>query len=60
MAEAAGKVEAEVKKLHDKIMEIGSTKMKSQQAKLDKVNMEVDKAVGAITKAKVAIKNANR
>ena len=60
VAEAAAKVEAEVKALHDKIMEIGNSKMKGQQAKLDKVNMEIDKTIGAITKAKVAIKNANR
>ena len=60
VAEAAAKVEAEVKALHDKIMEIGSSKMKVQQARLDKVTKEIDETTTAINKAKVAIKNAKR
>ncbi|XP_038051306.1 structural maintenance of chromosomes protein 4-like [Patiria miniata] len=60
VADAAAKVEGEVKVLHDRIMEIGSTKMKSQQAKLDKVTKEIDETSTGITKAKVAIKNAKR
>ena len=60
VAEAAAKVEAEVKALHDKIMEIGSTKIKAQQARLDKVTKEIDETTTASNKAKVAIKNAKR
>uniref|UniRef100_A0A8B9LET7 Structural maintenance of chromosomes protein n=1 Tax=Astyanax mexicanus TaxID=7994 RepID=A0A8B9LET7_ASTMX len=56
----AGKVEAEVKRLHTLIVDINSHKLKAQQDKLDKVNKELDECSSAITKAQVAIKTAGR
>ncbi|XP_056139343.1 structural maintenance of chromosomes protein 4 isoform X2 [Lampris incognitus] len=56
----AGKVEAEVKRLHNLIVDINSHKLKAQQDKLDKVNKELDDCSSAITKAQVAIKTARR
>uniref|UniRef100_A0A673X9T4 Structural maintenance of chromosomes protein n=1 Tax=Salmo trutta TaxID=8032 RepID=A0A673X9T4_SALTR len=56
----AGKVEAEVKRLHTIIVDINSHKLKAQQDKLDKVNKELDDCSSAITKAQVAIKTAGR
>uniref|UniRef100_UPI003AABFBA3 structural maintenance of chromosomes protein 4 isoform X1 n=2 Tax=Centroberyx gerrardi TaxID=166262 RepID=UPI003AABFBA3 len=56
----AGKVEAEVKRLHNLIVDINSHKLKAQQDKLDKVNKELDDCSSAITKAQVAIKTAGR
>nr|XP_033815111.1 structural maintenance of chromosomes protein 4 isoform X2 [Geotrypetes seraphini] len=60
VAEKAGKVEAEVKKLHNLIIDINNHKLKAQQDKLDKVNKEIDECSSAITKAQVAIKTADR
>ncbi|KAI1893723.1 hypothetical protein AGOR_G00126620 [Albula goreensis] len=59
-ASKAGKVEAEVKRLHNLIIDINSHKLKAQQDKLDKVNKELDDCSSAITKAQVAIKTADR
>ncbi|KAM9318432.1 structural maintenance of chromosomes protein 4 isoform 2-T2 [Pholidichthys leucotaenia] len=56
----AGKVENEVKRLHNLIVDINSHKLKAQQDKLDKVNKELDDCSSTITKAQVAIKTANR
>lgn len=56
----AGKVEAEVKRLHTLIVDINSHKLKAQQDKVDKVNKELDDCSSAITKAQVAIKTAGR
>uniref|UniRef100_A0A4W5M812 Structural maintenance of chromosomes protein 4 n=1 Tax=Hucho hucho TaxID=62062 RepID=A0A4W5M812_9TELE len=56
----AGKVEAEVTRLHTLIVDINSHKLKAQQDKLDKVNKELDDCSSAITKAQVAIKTAGR
>ncbi|XP_033832680.1 structural maintenance of chromosomes protein 4 [Periophthalmus magnuspinnatus] len=56
----AGKVAAEVKRLHNLIVEINSHKLKAQQDKLTKVNNELDECSSVITKAQVAIKTANR
>ncbi|XP_056296763.1 structural maintenance of chromosomes protein 4 isoform X2 [Pseudoliparis swirei] len=56
----AGKVEDEVKRLHNLIVDINSHKLKAQQDKLDKVNKELDDCSSAITKANVAIKTADR
>lgn len=56
----AGKVENEVKRLHNLIVEINSHKLKAQQDKLDKINKELDDCSSVITKAKVAIKTADR
>ncbi|XP_059187306.1 structural maintenance of chromosomes protein 4 isoform X2 [Centropristis striata] len=56
----AGKVENEVKRLHNLIVDINSHKLKAQTDKLDKVNKELDDCSSTITKAKVAIKTADR
>uniref|UniRef100_A0A8C9VSK3 Structural maintenance of chromosomes protein n=1 Tax=Scleropages formosus TaxID=113540 RepID=A0A8C9VSK3_SCLFO len=56
----AGKVEAEVKRLHNLIVEINSHKLKAQQDKLDRVNKQLDECSSAITKAQVDIKTADR
>ncbi|XP_055022651.1 structural maintenance of chromosomes protein 4, partial [Boleophthalmus pectinirostris] len=56
----AGKVDAEVKRLHNLIVEINSHKLKAQQDKLTKVNNELDECSSIITKAQVAIKTADR
>ncbi|XP_073338571.1 structural maintenance of chromosomes protein 4 [Pagrus major] len=56
----AGKVENEVKRLHNLIVDINSHKLKAQQDKLDKVNKELDDCSSTITKAQVAIKTADR
>ncbi|XP_058412444.1 structural maintenance of chromosomes protein 4 isoform X2 [Diceros bicornis minor] len=60
VAERAGKVEAEVKRLHNIIVEINNHKLKAQQDKLDKINKQLDECASAITKAQVAIKTADR
>ncbi|XP_062409333.1 structural maintenance of chromosomes protein 4 [Sardina pilchardus] len=56
----AGKVEAEVKRLHTLIVDINSHKLKAQQDKLDTVNKGLDECASASTKAQVAIKTAGR
>eukprot|EP00064_Thunnus_orientalis_P004029 superscaffoldBa00000353_g4040 len=56
----AGKVENEVKRLHNLIVDINSHKLKAQQDKLDKVNKDLDDCSSTITKAQVAIKTADR
>ncbi|KAJ8388658.1 hypothetical protein AAFF_G00130670 [Aldrovandia affinis] len=56
----AGKVEAEVKRLHNLIVDINSHKLKAQQDQLDMVNKKLDDCSSAITKATVAIKTADR
>ncbi|XP_044535971.1 structural maintenance of chromosomes protein 4-like [Gracilinanus agilis] len=56
----AGKVEAEVKRLHDLIMEINNHKLKAQQDKLDKINKKLDQCASVVTKAKVAVRTADR
>ncbi|XP_067400262.1 structural maintenance of chromosomes protein 4 [Emydura macquarii macquarii] len=60
VAEKASKVESEVKRLHNLIIEINNHKLKAQQDKLDKINKEIDECTSAITKAQVAIKTADR
>ncbi|XP_006901397.1 PREDICTED: structural maintenance of chromosomes protein 4 isoform X1 [Elephantulus edwardii] len=60
VAERAGKIEAEVKRLHNTIIEINNHKLKAQQDKLDKINKQLDECASAITKAQVAIKTADR
>ncbi|NXJ63406.1 SMC4 protein, partial [Rostratula benghalensis] len=59
-AEKAAKIENEVKRLHNLIMETNNRKLKSQQDKLDKVNKEIDGCTSVITKAQVALKSADR
>ncbi|XP_054473156.1 structural maintenance of chromosomes protein 4 [Anoplopoma fimbria] len=56
----AGKVENEVKRLHNLIVDINSHKLKAVQDKLDKINKELDECSSTITKAQVAIKTADR
>lgn len=56
----AGKVENEVKRLHNLIVDINSHKLKAQQDKLDKINTALDECSSIITKAQVAIKTADR
>lgn len=56
----AGKVENEVKRLHNLIVDINSHKLKAQQDKLDKINKALDECSSIITKAQVAIKTADR
>ncbi|CAL1570578.1 unnamed protein product [Knipowitschia caucasica] len=56
----AGKVDNEVKRLHNLIVEINSHKLKAQHDKLTKVNNELDECSSIITKAQVAIKTADR
>ncbi|NXK07123.1 SMC4 protein, partial [Herpetotheres cachinnans] len=60
VAEKAGKIENEVKRLHNLIIDINNHKLKAQQDKLDKINKEIDECTSAITKAQVAVKTANR
>ncbi|KFU97185.1 Structural maintenance of chromosomes protein 4, partial [Pterocles gutturalis] len=60
IAEKAGKIENEVKRLHNLIIEINNNKLKAQQDKLDKINKEIDECTSTITKAQVAVKTANR
>uniref|UniRef100_A0A7N4PHB1 Structural maintenance of chromosomes protein n=1 Tax=Sarcophilus harrisii TaxID=9305 RepID=A0A7N4PHB1_SARHA len=60
VAAKAGKVEAEVKRLHNLIVEINNHKLKAQQDKLDKINHQLDECASAITKAQVAVKTADR
>lgn len=59
-AEKAGKIEAEVKRLHNLIVDINNHKLKAQQDKLDKINKEIDDCASSITKAQVSIKTADR
>ncbi|XP_066476875.1 structural maintenance of chromosomes protein 4 isoform X1 [Tiliqua scincoides] len=59
-ATKAGKLETEVKRLHNLIIEINNNKLKAHQDNLDKINKEIDQCASAITKAQVAIKTADR
>ncbi|KAM4589862.1 structural maintenance of chromosomes protein 4 isoform 1-T1 [Fundulus diaphanus] len=56
----AVRMENEVKRLHDLIVEINDNKVKPQQDKLDKINKELDECSAVINKAKVAITTADR
>ncbi|XP_035190278.1 structural maintenance of chromosomes protein 4 [Oxyura jamaicensis] len=60
VAEKAGKMESEVKRLHNLIIDTNNHKLKVHQDKLDKINKEIDEHTSAITKAQVAIKSAQR
>ncbi|XP_063023475.1 structural maintenance of chromosomes protein 4 isoform X2 [Melospiza melodia melodia] len=59
-AEKAGKMEEEVKRLHQLIMDTNNQKLKAQQDKIDKIDKEIDEYSSAITKAQVAAKTADR
>nr|XP_027320521.1 structural maintenance of chromosomes protein 4 [Anas platyrhynchos] len=60
VAEKAGKMESEVKRLHKLIIDTSNQKLKVHQDKLDEINKEIDEHTSAITKAQVAIKSAQR
>lgn len=60
VAVKADKLEKEVKRLHNLIIEINNNKLKAQQDNLDKINKEIDQCTFAITKAQVAIKTSER
>lgn len=60
VAAKAGKLETEVKRLHNLIIEINNNKLKAPQNNLDKINKELDQCASAVTKAQVAIKTADR
>ncbi|NXW64667.1 SMC4 protein, partial [Eurystomus gularis] len=59
-AEKAGKIESEVKRLHNLIMDINNNRIKAEQDKINEIDKEIDACVSAITKAQVAIKTADR
>uniref|UniRef100_A0A8C0IDM7 Structural maintenance of chromosomes protein n=1 Tax=Bubo bubo TaxID=30461 RepID=A0A8C0IDM7_BUBBB len=59
-AEKAGKIESEVKRLHNLIIDINNNKLKAQQDKLDTISKEIDQCTSAVTKAQVAVKTADR
>ncbi|NXS57539.1 SMC4 protein, partial [Brachypteracias leptosomus] len=59
-AEKAGKIESEVKRLHNLILDINNNKIKAEQEKINKIDKEIDECISAITKAQVAIKSADR
>lgn len=54
------RIETEVQKLHKQIMEIGGSKLKMQQDRVDVLTNAVDEVVGQMTKANVAIKTCHR
>ncbi|XP_053808271.1 structural maintenance of chromosomes protein 4 isoform X3 [Vidua chalybeata] len=60
VAEQARKMEEEVKRLHQLIMDTNNQKLKAQQDKIDKIDKEMDECSSAITKAQVAAKTADR
>lgn len=60
VAEKAKKMEEEVKRLHQLIMDTNNKKLKAQQDKIDQLDKEMDECSSAITKAQVAAKTADR
>ncbi|XP_027044472.1 structural maintenance of chromosomes protein 4-like [Pocillopora damicornis] len=57
---SSSRIETEVQKLHKQIMEIGGSKLKMQQDRVDVLTNAVDEVVGQMTKANVAIKTCHR
>lgn len=47
-------------RLHDKIMEVGGSRVQGQQAKVDQLSSEIDACTAGITKARVASKTSER
>ena len=47
-------------RLHDKIMEVGGSRVQVQQAKVDQLSSEIDGCTAGITKAGVASKTSER
>ncbi|NXF02815.1 SMC4 protein, partial [Smithornis capensis] len=60
LAEESGKMESEVKRLQNLIIETNNRKLKAQQDKIDKIDKEIDECSSAITKAQVAGRTAAR
>ncbi|XP_042649553.1 structural maintenance of chromosomes protein 4 isoform X2 [Tyto alba] len=60
VAERAGKIENEVKRLHNLIIDINNHKLKAQQEKLNQISKEIDQCASTVTKAQVVIKTAER
>ncbi|NWI50483.1 SMC4 protein, partial [Calyptomena viridis] len=60
LAEKSGKIESEVKRLQNLIIETNNRKLKAQQDKIDKIDKEIDECSSAITKAQVAARTADR
>ncbi|NXL95551.1 SMC4 protein, partial [Alectura lathami] len=60
VAEKAGKMESEVKRLHNLIVETNDQKLKVHQDKVDEISNQIDECSSAVTKAQVAIKTAHR
>ncbi|XP_061683250.1 structural maintenance of chromosomes protein 4 isoform X2 [Syngnathoides biaculeatus] len=59
-ANKAGKLENEVKRLHNLIVDINSHKVMTQQEKVDRIHKDLEECIGIIMKAKVVIKTADR
>ncbi|CAB4004811.1 structural maintenance of chromosomes 4-like [Paramuricea clavata] len=60
VSSVSAKVEAEVQSLHKQIMDIGGSKLKAQQAKVDIFNKGIDEITREITKTNVALKSSAR
>lgn len=56
----ASKVEEEVHRLHKQIMDIGGTKLKAAESRINVVQTQIDQIAGNITRANVAVKTAKR
>ncbi|XP_033759958.1 structural maintenance of chromosomes protein 4-like isoform X2 [Pecten maximus] len=54
------KIEKEVQRLHNEIMDIGGSKMQAVQCRVDAVSNQIDQVTGQITKAQVALKTTAR
>ncbi|XP_070213062.1 structural maintenance of chromosomes protein 4-like [Littorina saxatilis] len=59
-AELSSKVEAEVQRLHNQIMEMGGSKLQAAQSRVDAIGRKIDEATGQITKVNVGVKTAER
>ena len=47
-------------RLHKEIMEIGGSKMKAAQHRVDAISKQIDEVTGQVTKCQVAIKTSQR
>ncbi|RUS83429.1 hypothetical protein EGW08_008801 [Elysia chlorotica] len=60
VAKTANKLEADIKSLHDQILEIGGAKLSVVQSKIKTYSNDIDKVTGMITKNNVGVKTAER
>lgn len=60
VAQKAAKMEEEVKRLHQLIMDTNNQKLKAQQDRIDQIDKEIDECSSAITKGQVAARTAER